>query len=201
MNTENQYLLALSFWTIAIQYLALVENASREVVKQGNKWFVTRDGKHGEITNEEYSKATRWSDHALIIPLLFNLYHGLELLIKGFLIIAPNQSAKPNHSIIGMRDQFSKVYPSEKELIDLISKYTQEQYLPDLLKNFLTDNNLTLKMMYQSVRYPANQDFQTIKKYRKLKYKGEDGIQFFKELAEDVDLIRRKAVQLSKTFK
>ena len=197
MCKTNQYDLALSFWTVSLEYLMLVENVARETVAQGNTCFMTRDW---EITPDEYEEGTRWSDHTLIIPLLFNLYHGIELLAKGFLLVAPGQTVKPRHSIGRLCRQFSKSYPNETALIDFFTKFTDEQRLPALLVNFLTDNSLTLNDFYQAVRYPSDQDFQTLRKYVELKYQGEDGLPFFTELTEEIKRIRIAAVKLGRSL-
>jgi len=200
MCKPNQYDLALSFWTVSLEYLMLVENVARETVAQGNTWFMTKDWKEGEITADEYTDGTRWSDHTLIIPLLFNLYHGIELLVKGFLLVAPDQNVKPQHTIGRLCRQFSRAYPNETELIDFFAKFTDEQRLPALLANFLKDNSLTLNDLYQAVRYPSDQDFQTLRKYVELKYQGEEGLPFFQELVGDIKAIRVSAVRLGRSL-
>ena len=200
MCSANQYDLALSFWTVSFEYLMLVENVARETVAQGNTWFMIRDWEEGEITADEYAEGTRWSDHTLIIPLLFNLYHGIELLAKGFLLVAPDQSVKPRHSIGRLCRQFSGTYPNETELNDFFARFTDEQHLPALLANFLKDNSLTLNDLYQAVRYPSDQDFQTLRKYVELKYQGEEGLPFFQELANDIKAVRVAAVRLGRSL-
>lgn len=200
MCNDKQYDLAVSFWTVSFEYLMLVENVARETVAQGNTWFMTKDWEDGPITADEYAEGTRWSDHTLIIPLLFNLYHGIELLVKGFLLIAPNQNVKPKHGIGRLCRQFTRAYPDEKELIDFLTKFTDEQRLPALLGDFLRDNGLTLNDLYQAVRYPSDQDFHNLRTYVELKYKGENGLPFFKELSDDIKAIRIAAVKLGRSL-
>ena len=98
MCNKTQYDVAFSFWTVSFQYLMLVENISRETTSNRNPLGHMKDVKKGPITEDELLDATRWSDHILIIPLLFNLYHGIELLVKGFLLITPGVDVKPRHS-------------------------------------------------------------------------------------------------------
>ena len=201
MCKANKYDLALSFWTVSLQYLMLVENASREVAAHGNIWFMIKDAKDGEITLDEYADATRWSDHTLVIPLVFNLYHGIELLVKGFLLAYSNQNIKPQHNIGELCREFALAYPNEKELVAFFGRFTEEQCLPDLLSSFLSDNGLTLETFYQAVRYPCDQKFQTLRKYIELKYSGEDGLLFFNELAQSIKAIRVAAVRLGRSLK
>jgi len=200
MCEPNRYDLALSFWTTSFEYLMLVENVARETVAQGNKWFMTKDSEDGEIAQGEYAEGIRWSDHTLIIPLLFNLYHGIELLTKGFLLVSPDQNVKPEHSISRLCRQFAHAYPGESELIDFFMKFTDDQRLPALLGDFLRDNGLTLNDLYQALRYPSDRDFQALRQYVGLKYKGEDGLPFFDELAKDISAIRIAAVRLGRSL-
>ncbi len=73
----------LSYWQIGIQYLHLAQHVAGLIVESGNKLVVISDR---EITEEFYEKETRWADHNIALPLLFNFYHGLEVILKGFLV-------------------------------------------------------------------------------------------------------------------
>lgn len=200
MCKKGQYRVALSFWTVAFQYLMLVENVARETMSDKNPLGLTKDLTNGPITENELLEATRWSDHTLIIPLLFNLYHGIELLVKGFLLIAPNVNVKPSHGIQSLCRQFSAAYPNEKELNAFFQKYTEESQLPPLLSEFLSDNTLTFDGLYQSLRYPSNRDFVDLNRYVRLKYRGQRGLTFFQELHDGVKSIRPLAVRLGRSL-
>lgn len=171
----SSYDIALSFWAVSFQYLMLVENVARETVSSDNPLGLTKDISEGPITEYELAEATRWSDHSLVIPLLFNLYHGIELLVKGFLLIAPGIVVKPKHSIQRLCREFSAAYPDEIEINSFLHKYTEENQLPFLLSEFLKNNALTFADLYQALRYPSDQDFVDMKRYVRLKYKGQEG--------------------------
>ena len=196
MCNKAQYDVASSFWTVAFQYLMLVENVARETASDRNPLGLIKDVKEGPITENEPLGATRWSDHTLIIPLLFNLYHGIELLVKGFLLITPGVDVKPRHSIQRLCREFSAAYPNEKELNAFFQKYTEESQLPSLLNEFLRDNALTFGDLYQSLRYPSDQDFMDLNLYVQLKHRGMRGVNFFQELHDGIKLIRPLAVRL-----
>lgn len=179
----------------------LVENVAHETASSDNPLGLTRDINKGPITEDELAEATRWSDHSLVIPLLFNLYHGIELLVKGFLLITPDIVVKPKHSIQRLCREFSAAYPDEIEINSFLHKYTEENQLPLLLSEFLKDNALTFADLYQSLRYPSDQDFVDMKRYMQLKHKGQDGIYFFQELHEAIKSIRPFAVRLGRSLK
>ena len=129
----KKYNVALSFWTASFQYLRLVENVAGETVIQGNVWVMIKD------FEEDYEKDTRWSDHTIIIPLIFNLLHGIELLIKGFLLTSPDQNVGKNHNIPDLSRKFLRRFPEEELLNTFFHKYTCEHAMPDILKRFLKD--------------------------------------------------------------
>jgi len=132
MNNER-YNLALSFWTASFQYLILAENVARETASQDNVWVMVRDFKECPITPKEYEDETRWSDHTIIIPLFFNLLHGIELLLKGFLLVDPAETIEKQHNICELRDRFKAKYPEQTILNNFFDKYTSEKSMPELL--------------------------------------------------------------------
>lgn len=194
---KTQYNLALSFWKASFQFLALVENVSRETASQGNQWIMIKDD---PIGTEEYAEGTKWSDHTIIIPLLFNLYHGIELLSKGFLLVVPKVTVKPTHTVQSLCREFAQVYSTETQLIAFFRKYTEDESLPLILKQFQEDNALSFENLYQALRYPSNRDFKDMRDYVSLKYRGEDGRKFFQELHEDIKAVRIAAVMLVRSL-
>ena len=200
MGKKGQYRVALSFWTVGFQYLMLVENVAQETTSDKNALGLTKDVTNGQITEDELLEATRWSDYTSFIPLLFNLYHGIELLVKRFLLIAPNGNVKASHGIQGLCRHFSAAYPDEKEINAFFQKYTEESQLPSLLSEFLSDNALTFDALYQSVRYPSNRDFVDLNRYMRLKYRGQRGVAFFQDLHDGIKSIPPLAVRLARSL-
>lgn len=194
----KKYDLARSFLTVSSQYLMLVKNVAREIVSKSNPLVVMEMKKlsEGPRTEDESLEAPRWNDQTLVIPLLSNLYHGIELLVKGFLLITPGVKVKPRHGIQRLCRKFSAAYPNEIELNAFLQKYTEESQLPPLLREFLKDNVLSFGDLYQTLRYPCDQDFSDLKRYVSLKYKGEEGAPFFQELHKGIESIIPLAVQL-----
>ena len=181
MHTKMQYDKALSFWTVSFEYLMLVENVAREIAAQGNNWIIVDDY---PIEEAEYEERTRWSDHCIIIPLLFNLYHGIELLAKGFLLA--DGCMRAGHKLLKLRQLFSEKYPDERELNSFFAKYTDPQSMSPILKEFLDSNHLGFQDLYEALRYPSDPNFNAFNSYINLKYKGKDGIEFFNGLQQDI---------------
>ena len=194
---KEDYIKVLSFFTVSFQFFSLVQNALKETINQGNKWVLISDK---EISFEEYADKTSWSDHQVIIPILFNFYHGLELFIKSLLQFDPHFELKAKHSIEGLSSKFLKDNPKEKDLCNFLKKYTHIGQLPKILKDFLIDNNLTINKLYEALRYPTDPSFSIIRSYLPVKYKGEEGIEFFKSLLCDIEQARKAAVAYGRSF-
>lgn len=199
MCSREQYDVALSFWTASFQYLMLVQNGAREIVANDNTWVMVKDFKEGPISPEECAEATRWSDHTISIPLLFNLLHGIELLIKGFLLIDQFEDMKKSHDIVDLCTRFLRAFPDETVLNRFFHKYTCEYAMSDILKRFLKDNRIDVKSLYQAMRYPSP-DFQAMRMYACLKYNGEEGVHFFSDLESDIQEVRKVAVTLGRSL-
>lgn len=194
---QERYMLALSFWTSALQYLRLVENVAKETVSQGNTWVLVRDYCSGSITAEEYSQATCWSDHSIIIPLIFNLLHGIELLSKGFLLADPEEPVTKTHKISALRERIAARFPDENIINGFLCKYTDIHEMPELVVRFLNANGLSVDQLYQALRYPSP-NFVEAHDYVGLKYQGEAGTVFFMELAKDIEKLRLAAIKLGR---
>ncbi len=196
MCNREQYDIALSFWTASFQFLVLVENAAGEIDAQGNTWEMVRDF---PITETEYDEATRWSDHTVIIPLLFNLLHAIEMLIKGFLLTDRDEEVGKSHDIIDLTSRFLHLFPDQTVLNDFFHRYTCEYAMPEILKQFLKENGIDVRSLYQSLRYPSP-DFQVMRTYRCLKYRGRAGCDFFTALQSEIKEVRKAAVALARSL-
>ena len=194
MNSDRN-ILALSFWSVSFHYLRLVENAVRETVSQGNIWTMTRKTTAGVISADEYSESTKWSDHTIIIALIFNLLHGIELLVKGYILVDPEETIEKLHNISDLCRRFRDKYPDQHTLNRFFNRYTNDDCAPDLFRHFRIDNGLSIGEFYQAFRYPSP-DFTAIRNYTSLKYNGEQGLIFFRELAKNIHEARVASVTL-----
>jgi len=186
---------AVSYWTIGLQYFHLVKAIVGETIKQNNAFVIISDE---DISWDQYELDTKWSDHRLIIPVLFDFYHGVEIILKGFLIAAGKLGTK-NHELSKLLSEFEKYY-SNGELHIFFTKYIDIAHLPDLLKDFCKESSITMDDYYQALKYPksnrGNKYF-----YLPLKYKGKNGVTFFKELEKDIDDAINQIVDLGRSIK
>lgn len=185
---------ALGYWTIGLQYLHLVEAVITETVKQRNAHVVVSKQ---EIHWDEYQRETRWSDHRLIIPVLFDFYHGIEIILKGFLVAA-GSPPETNHKLSQLIATFEGHFPGHA-IGATARKYVAQDELPELLASFCKESGITIDDYYQALKYPQSTRG-NVYEYYPLKYKGEDGVPFFEDLAKDIHDAVPKVVALGRSI-
>lgn len=195
---DQTYLKALSLWTTSFHFFNVVQNICEKIIENKNERIIVCNS---DTPMEELNDKTKWSDQKIVVPVLFNFYHALEILIKGFLIIDAPDKMKPKHSIEHLVSSFENVYIHESVLVKMLKKYTHQSQLPMLLKGFLKKNNLSVSQLYEALRYPLDSQFDTVRTYIDLKYKGKEGVPFFEELFDDINVIRENAVRLGRELK
>lgn len=186
----------LSYWRIGFQYLHLVEITTAETIRQGNTHVIITDIRDGELTPEAYKKQTQWSDFEIILPVLFNFYHGIEVVLKGFLIAA-DKPVHTNHKLSELINCFEQCYP-ENSIAQTIKKYIVREQLPTVLSNFCKESEISIDDYYQALKYPESKKGSAYF-HKPLKYNGSNGIHFFKELHDDIATLQPQIVNLGRT--
>ncbi len=196
---KNSYFRSLRFWSMGLVYLHLVRVTAEQVVDAQNKTLSTWWGDHTpEEEASELDRQTKWSDARLIEPLLFNFYHGLELLLKGFVLLSAGTSTKLDHRMTGLFESFVAAFPDEHELIELFQKYLTRSAMPAMLSDFLEQNDSSVDNFYQSLRYPFDRKFAKNYEHLVLKYKGGEGLPFYEKLVTDIRSLAQMAVALGR---
>lgn len=186
---------ALGYWTIGIEYLHLVETVAAETVRQGNKFILVFDG--ADFSWEEYASQTRWSDSNLVVPLLFDFYHGVEVILKGFLA-SKGKLEKKNHKLSDLLRAFNELFPGHR-FSTLLSRYIVTDQLPEPLASFCLHSSISIDDYYQALKYPES-IYGAIFRHTPLKYRSDAGLSFFNDLVNDIKEIRREAVALGKSI-
>lgn len=185
---------ALGYWTVGLQYLHLVETVIGETIAHRNAHVLMSDK---EIAWDDYDRDTRWSDHRLVIPLLFDFYHGLEVILKGFLV-AVGKPVKTSHKLSQLVADFEESFPHH--ILGVIArKYTVQNQLPEMLGFFCKTSGTTIDDYYQALKYPQSTRG-TVYKHYPLKYRGEGGVLFFEGLAKDIDEAVKQTVALGRSL-
>jgi len=193
---DEKFDISLNFLTLSLKYLSLVKNVLEENIKQGNLHIIIGDK---EFSEKEYDQKTRWSDFN-IFPILFNLYHGLELLMKGFLILIDNYKVKPTHDFKKLLNDFKLYYPSQKKIFNILAKYLEPDYMPELLSKWLEENKMDITQLHELLEYPFDKTFKKKINYLKLKYQQDKWLSFAKQLVNDIETLQKGSVQLYRSL-
>jgi hypothetical protein len=184
------------------QFWVLVQSICKIIVDNRNASGAILLNKVITLKEEkEIQENAKRSDMYMVIPLLFNFYHGVELMLKGFVLFAEGPQEKLEHNLIQLQERFAKRYANQYTLIAYFAKYLDKSQMPGLLRTFLNGNNLTVNRFYESFRYPANKDLSQEFKYFTLKYKGLNGVDFYETLANDISEMMRLIVALGNSLK
>ena len=136
----------------AEQYIQASSNMIEGMLQTGNPFIIIANHK---ISSDELTDGLKFSSHNLILPALFCLYQGIELLLKGFVYIKSTKHSKHNAEDLCRR--FSDHYPEEVELIKLFSVFLSSP--KEFIEEYKQTNNIqTVAEFYNSLRYPEQKD-------------------------------------------
>jgi HEPN domain-containing protein len=178
MNSGSTYI------TLGYNFLQLTINAIDEMEKQGNHYIILSAGTSSEKeTWDNYHEKTRWNDNNIALPVLFNFYHGIELILKG-LTIQCGSYFERTHILSELLNNLSKSKkPPQNDLIVLL-----EEILDFDPNGFYSKNKTSSDKAYLLFRYPEVYNDEDKKKYQVLsnliKAKGEIGLVTFKEIRD-----------------
>lgn len=173
---------------IAQQYLDASKNLLQGITDCHNINIVISDE---PVSEEERTEATRHNSFSIIIPSIFCLYHGLELMIKAFLMVDGSYK-KTTHSISDVLDVFKAKYPTEFELYESFLYITDYSKTP-IVKSFAEENEInSVDKLYQALRYDdVGKESKSVYDYSILKtgLKNDDYLDDIKALIESIDKI------------
>lgn len=138
---------ALSFFTMAHNFLTLVRLAVLEILEYDNNTNVLKDT-NGESNN--------WEAMTVSTPILFNFYHGLELAIKGYLVLqANNKTSVRGHWFTHLIKEYKMAYPKEHDtFISLVQENTINLPEQSIMGKFLSKNKIGIDSWYSALKYP-----------------------------------------------
>lgn len=183
-----------NFAGLAYNFLNLVEQSINEMEKHGNRNLLILDP---GSTNESYDKITCWNDLNIGIPILFNFYHGLELIMKALLWEAQIEFPK-DHKLSKILQKVTRIEPAPKDLIKILNKYiiTSENPFSDFFESNSSSN--TADRFYILLKYPSMlKDGQILEvfDYSTIKDQGSLGLQRFLTLKADIASIQPAVIQ------
>lgn len=189
---------ALEYWQVAFQYLDLSEKVATLIYESGNKYMLVQEGDIKDYDpaklDEEFKEATKWSDIHHSLPVLFNFYHGVEVLLKGF--TAASNELKTGHNLTSLFETVETTHEGE-EFLSILKKYIDSESLPEVLKKFMLGSSPTIDDWYEALKYPEARSGYKFA-HQELRNLGAIGADFYDGLAQDIHQIRISAVSYVK---
>ena len=187
--------IALRHFELSENFLDMVRIIFTESIKQGNRTYSIQSANQPKLEKEiEHRNQTKWSDEKILIPVLFNFFHGLELLLKGFKYIEnPPIKGEQNikHDIKSLMSTFEKEYPANNKLIEIFKYYIIPETHCAILSNFYKTNNISDSNQFiHFFKYPTNGNFTQKFDFKDLRKTKDTGIEFFEKVIADIEIIR-----------
>lgn len=181
----------LSYFTLAAQFLRLAHESCVEIINNGNKFMVTGEK---PISDFEFNQVVRWSDHAVGTGVLFSYFHGIELILKGFLTAVGVKS--PHHRLTDLLKEFDSHFPGT-DLGDAIRSALPQSGMKSPMGRFLRSNAIQIDDWYEALKYPESKKGATFDHFD-LKFGGQSTIPFWTSVHSSTADIQSKAVALSR---
>lgn len=183
----------IEYFKLSLQYLHLVSTVIEELVNQGNKQIIISDT---EISDEEFIDSIKWSAYNIIEPLLFNFYHGVELLLKGYLCETTNNNPlRVSHNIEKLLSLFKENFSDYNFTSQILSKYvSKNESLLEPLSSFFISNKIDVSKYFEALKYPANRGDIIFYNYDILRNMDEHQIDFFINLKKDIESLQKECV-------
>jgi hypothetical protein len=187
----------LAFWLTGKQFLNLAAAAAREIVDSGNKSGTFHSGNiSSEEVHAQHVEQTKWADHNMAVPILFNMLHGIELMLKGF---HPGKIPRAKgHQLFIRLEQVEKI-PGTCEFSSLVRQALHGNGGNlDLMHRFFAENSVDIEAWYEALRYPASLDGSKQFIHRSLTFQESDALEFWREVTAFSELAVKKAYEASK---
>jgi HEPN domain-containing protein len=169
-----------SFISLGYNFLQLTINSIDEMEKQGNKSTILSSGRlNREDSWKKYEELTNWNDHNIAIPVLFNFYHGVELVLKGLYLESGHETLAKTHRLSELLQKLESVQsPPDNILLDFFKGLLS--YDPN---GFYQKNNTYIDEYYLLLKYPELGPDKEVK-YFMIRSQEAEGLKTFTEVRE-----------------
>lgn len=191
MTWQSESSKSLGYWTLSLHFLRLAEASCALLAATENPHVVISKAPLG---SNEYSEATLWSDHSVGIAILFTFFHGIELILKGF--ISVSDTAPNHHRLTELLTTFEKSQQNT-DLAKTISANVRSIDPNSPLGTFMTNNSIQIDKWFEALKYPESTKGQSFS-HIDLKYGGLDTVPFWQSIGEAARQVRLQAVALSR---
>ena len=186
---NDNRLIAVRYFDFSDNFFDLVEAVLNESIIHGNQTFGVFSS--DADLEKEYRELTKWSDNRIMIPILFNFFHAIELYLKAAIYLIEIPKGKATHKLSRYFEKFENHYPNKTKLIDTINYYIYPKKECDILFSFYELNRIeNSSEFYEVFKYPYNVKFHQPFNFKDLRNTEESGIAFFKKILIDIQIIR-----------
>ena len=162
---------------------------------QGNRTTIISKS-DGERDNwDKYEELTRWNDFNIGVPILFNFYHGLELMLKGLILECGGNLEAKNHKLSNLLGKLkSSESPPSDGVIQIFDKYVNHGPFIE----FFNSNDSNIDNFYQLLKYPESMKNEQFRFYE-IRGTEKKGLTRFKEIRHDIQNLREEIIKWNKT--
>ncbi|MCF7529864.1 hypothetical protein ACOR62_09980 [Neisseria lisongii] len=142
---------SLGFFTMGQYFLNLAIATTENLIQSGNT-RITVTTTPSSVT--AYQAETRWSDHNIGVPILFNFYHGIELMLKGTILSQGNLPTKQHQ----FSELIAQIQPDQYtcRLLSLVCSVTSDIDQTSPLAQFFEKNGINPDKWYIALKYPEH---------------------------------------------
>jgi hypothetical protein len=141
-----------NYITLGYNFLKLSINAIDEMEKQGNKTIIFSDGEKSENeTNREFEQKTKWNDLNVGIPVLFNFFHGVELMLKGLILHCDGELNSKTHKLTELLRELRQTANHPVGLAELFNEILTNNGF----EKFFAQNGKDIDSFYELFKYPV----------------------------------------------
>lgn|SRR5690554_275035 len=150
-----------NYITIGYNFLQIAINAIGEMKKQGNKTtLIMKGGLTDDEAWAEYDELTKWNDNNIAIPVLFNFFHGSELILKGLILHCGGDLGTKNHKLSDLLLKLKNCpSPPHKNVLDHFDKIIKDNGF----EGFFIEHNTSTDSFYEIFKYPEFRNGNEIK--------------------------------------
>jgi hypothetical protein len=180
---------------LSYQFLHLSREAIKEMELQGNRTTIISKA-DGESNNwEKYEELTRWNDFNIGVPILFNFYHGLELMLKGLILECGENLEAKDHKLSNLLGKLkSSESPPSDGVIQIFDKYVNQGPFIE----FFNSNDSNIDNFYQLLKYPESMKNEQFRFYE-IRGTEKKGLTRFKEIRQDIQRLREEIIKWNLT--
>jgi hypothetical protein len=183
----------LDYWKIGTHFLRLAEAACGELVKGENADIVISNR---PITPSEYNERTKWSDHSIGVSVLFCFFHGMEVILKGFISI--QDTVPKHHRLTELLANFEQRYPGAN-VGKIIANWTRDLDPASPLGRFLAQNHISIDDWFQALKYPELMTGNSIDHFS-LMFGGCETVAFWQSVGQAAASLLMESVALARSL-